>query len=53
MRFGIGMSTDHTPEEVGRRFSGGAQAHPPDRGQGAAQAEAPVAEPELKSLLDN
>ena len=46
MRFGIGMNTDHTLEEVGQQFTCDARAHPPDRGQGAAQAEAsePVAE---------
>ena len=45
MRFGIGMNTDHTLEEVGQQFSRDPRAHPPDRGQGAAQAEAsePVA----------
>ena len=41
MRFGIGMNTDHTLEEVGQQFSRHPRAHPPDRGQGAAQAEAP------------
>ena len=41
MRFGIGMNTDHTLEEVGQQFSRDPRAHPPDRGQGAAQAEAP------------
>ena len=40
MRFGIGMNTDHTLEEVGQQFSRDARAHPPDRGEGAAQAEA-------------
>ena len=32
MRFGIGMNTDHTLEEVGQQFSRDARAHPPDRG---------------------
>ena len=46
MRFGIGMNTDHTLEEVGQQFSRHPRAHPPDRGEGAAEAEAsePVAE---------
>ena len=48
MRFGIGMNTDHTLEEVGQQFSRHPRAHPPDRGEGAAEAEAsePVAEAE-------
>ena len=46
MRFGIGMNTDHTLEEVGQQFSRDARAHPPDRGQGAAQAQAPEPQPE-------
>ena len=33
MRFGIGMNTDHTLEEVGQQFSV-TRAHPPNRGQG-------------------
>jgi len=41
MRFGIGMNTDHTLEEVGQQFSVDARAHPPDRGEGATQAQAP------------
>ena len=46
MRFGIGMNTDHTLEEVGQTVLRDARAHPPDRGQGATQAQAsqPVAE---------
>ena len=40
MRFGIGMNTDHTLEEVGQQFSRDARAHPADRGEGAAEAEA-------------
>ena len=40
MRFGIGMNTDHTLEEVGQQFSRDARAHPADRGEGAAQAQA-------------
>jgi RNA polymerase primary sigma factor len=35
MRFGIGMNTDHTLEEVGHP-----RTHPPDRGQGPSQAQA-------------
>ena len=41
MRFGIGMNTDHTLEEVGQQFSRHPRAHPPDRSQGSAQAQAP------------
>ena len=42
MRFGIGEKSDHTLEEVGPGLRGHARAHPPDRGQGAAQAASPV-----------
>ena len=38
MRFGIGMNTDHTLEEIGQQFSVAPRASPPDRGQGAAQS---------------
>jgi hypothetical protein len=41
MRFGIGMNKYHTLEEVGQQFSVTARAHPADRRQGAAKAEAP------------
>ena len=41
MRFGIGMNADHTLEEVGQQYSADARAHPPNRGQGAKEAEAP------------
>ena len=51
MRFGIGMNTDHTLEEVGQQFSRHPRAHPPDRGQGAAEAEAPEPQPEAAELL--
>jgi DNA-directed RNA polymerase sigma subunit (sigma70/sigma32) len=30
MRFGIGMNTDHTLEEVGQQFSSNARTHSPD-----------------------
>ncbi len=40
MRFGIGMNTDHTLEEVGQQFSVTQRAYPADRGEGAAEAEA-------------
>ena len=50
MRFGIGMNTDHTLEEVGQQFSRHPRAHPPDRGQGAAETEAPEPEPEAPEL---
>ena len=50
MRFGIGMNTDHTLEEVGQQFSRDPRTHPPDRGQGAAEAEAPEPEPEAAEL---
>ena len=42
MRFGIGMNTDHTLEEVGQQFSRDARADTADRGEGAAEAEASV-----------
>jgi RNA polymerase primary sigma factor len=35
MRFGIGMNTDHTLEEVGQQFSRDPRTYPPDRSQGA------------------
>jgi hypothetical protein len=41
MRFGIGMNKDHTLEEVSQQFSVTREAHPGDRRQGAAKAEAP------------
>ena len=50
MRFGIGMNTDHTLEEVGQQFSVTQRAHPADRGQGAAEAEASVEVKEAAEL---
>jgi RNA polymerase sigma factor RpoD-like protein len=42
MRFGIGMNTDHTLEEVGQQFSVTRERiRRSDRGEGAAEAEAP------------
>ncbi len=41
MRFGIGMNTDHTLEEVGQAVQRHPRTDPPDRGQGASQTEAP------------
>ena len=41
MRFGIGMNTDHTLGGGRPAILGDARAHPPDRGQGVAQAQAP------------
>ena len=41
MRFGIGMNTDHTLEEVGQQFSGDPRTYPSDRSESAAQAETP------------
>ena len=41
MRFGIGMNTDHTLGRGRPAILGDPRAHPPDRGQGPAQAEAP------------
>ena len=41
MRFGLGMNSDHTLEEVGQQFSVARGARPADRGQGAAEAQAP------------
>jgi RNA polymerase primary sigma factor len=46
MRFGIGMNTDHTLEEV----LGHPRTHPADRGQGAAQAQAPEPQPQDAQL---
>jgi RNA polymerase primary sigma factor len=40
MRFGIGMNTDHTLEGGRPAVLGDPRAHPPDRGQVAAQAQA-------------
>ncbi len=51
MRFGIGMNTDHTLEEVGRQFLGDQRAHPSDRSEGAAEAEASVAVAEAAVVL--
>jgi hypothetical protein len=45
------MNTDDTLEEVGQQFLVMRATHPPDRGQGAAQAEAPVEEQEAAQLL--
>ena len=50
MRFGIGMNTDHTLEEVGPAVLGDARAYPADRGEGAAEAEASVAVAEAEKL---
>src|SRR5260221_5229528 len=40
MRFGIGMNTDHTMEEVGQ--FGDQRAYPADQSQGATEVEASV-----------
>ena len=40
MRFGIGMNTDHTLGRGRPAVLGDPRAHPPDRGEGAAQAQA-------------
>ena len=50
MRFGIGMNTDHTLEEVGQQFSVTQRAYSPDRGEGAAEAEASVEVAEAAEL---
>jgi RNA polymerase primary sigma factor len=50
MRFGIGMNTDHTLEEVGQQFSVTRERIPSDRGEGAAQAEASVTVAEAAEL---
>ena len=50
MRFGIGMNTDHTLEEVGQQFSRDARTYPPDRSQSAPQAEAPKPQPQTAQL---
>ena len=41
MRFGLGMNSAHTLEEVGQKFSVTSRAHQADRGQGPAEAQAP------------
>ena len=41
MRFGIGMNTDHTLGRGRPAILGDPRAHPPDRGQGPAQAPPP------------
>ncbi len=41
MRFGIEMSTDHTPGRSGQAVRRDPRAHSPNRSQGAAQAQAP------------
>jgi DNA-directed RNA polymerase, sigma subunit (sigma70/sigma32) len=50
MRFGIGMNTDHTLEEGRPAVLGDPRAHPPDRGEGAAEAEAPEPVEDSKNL---
>ena len=52
MRFGIGMNTDHTLEEVGQQFSRHPRAHPPDRGEGARKLKHPSRSRRLRSFLD-
>ena len=39
MRFGLGMNSDHTLEEVGQTVLGYARTHSADRSQGAAQTQ--------------
>ena len=41
MRFGLGMNSAHTLEEVGQKILSDPRAHQADRGQGAAEAQAP------------
>ena len=41
MRFGLGLNTDHTLEEVGLQFSVSSRANSPDRGESTKEAEAP------------
>ncbi len=50
MRFGIGDGSEHTLEEVGQSFAGHPRAHPPDRGEGAAQAAPPQPQPQAQGL---
>jgi hypothetical protein len=45
MRFGIGMNTDHTLEEVGQQFSV-TRERIRQGGEGAEKAEAPQPDPE-------
>ena len=42
MRFGIEMNTDHTSGRSRQAVRRDPRAHPPDRGQGAAQAASPL-----------
>jgi hypothetical protein len=52
MRFGIGMNTDHTLEEVGQQFSVTRERiRQAFAGEGAAEAEASVAVKEDAELL--
>ena len=53
MRFGIGMNTDHTLEEVGQQFSVTRERIRQIEGEGAAQVEAPEQGRKLRSFLDN
>ena len=50
MRFGVGDGSEHTLEEVGPELRRHPRAHPADRGQGAAQAASPVAQPQAEGV---
>lgn len=50
-RFGIGMKTDHTLEEIGQQFAVMRERIGQNRGQGFAQAQA--SERKLRSFLDH
>ncbi len=54
LRFGLSDGCEHTLEEVGPGLRGHPRAHPPDRGQGAAQAAPSLAlqeAPELPGIV--
>ena len=50
MRFGIGMNTDHTLEEVGQQFSVTRERIRQIEAQGPAQAQTPEPEPQAQEL---
>ena len=51
MRFGLQDGSEHTLEEVGPAFRGDARAHPPDRGQGAAETAASQPQPSAAGVF--
>jgi RNA polymerase primary sigma factor len=53
LRFGLSDGCEHTLEEVGQDFAVTRERHPPDRGQGAAQAAPPSRSKKLRSFLES